>query len=915
MEARPDGRRRRSTQIIHRRLSGAADGRVFNKHGTFDNSYVKNLDNSYTKTVQGSYNNTHTSNIGSYNTTQWNYVENFTHIEGIYDKDKGNGLAVLLDKAAMSALHNSEARHPAPNILDGTRGEIVKTLSVWVQDCSARKKKICWINGTVGTGKSALAQALSEKYDNSSLAATFFFWRNDPTRDKLDSFVATIAHQLASRVGAFRDLIDQTIRLSPQIFHARLEDQFKALIQEPCTRIEPAEWARLPRLVIIDGLDECTDKESQRRLLKMIRATIDILPLEYLIFSRPEQHITHTFGGMSFIQDTKQLSLQEFEVHSDLVLYLNRQFDRLRDQYWDALPNPQDWPGHYSIMLLARKATEQFLYLVTVIHFIEIGVPRSPLTPWERLDIILHEAVVSTPSPSSPFPDLDHLYLHILGSCINQDRKLQRVLQLIASPVDGRHTLQSPFRLRDSPLIGLRSALAIERLLGLSVGEVASLLSGLPSILSVPKDRAQDIRILHASFTDFLFDQNRSTDAYYIGEKLSTTDWLQKLVAHRLRILSRYISQTESTLNERFSNGIHDFDIGALNVWKYIHDNREYITITDEVSAALNDFNPHLYLDALLHWNYEISSGKAPEGYSVSHFARSVGAGGGYRDWRKYTIAVNFQMTMLYSVFHMMRELDAESRQIQRFINRCTSLFDGFYVAFPRDQGHESIRYPFLASCLSIARLRSKFPDQRPLTFLPVWVNTCWVGASFRILPAHPGEYDAPPARPEVKWWVGASEGQLLLQLLETFIRDADPAMSDRAMEILSSGKIENWAYSLAKLDWDKTWKMYRFHRPLHLYNRAIQAIQGKKVEDPIEDSDFEEQSDSESEGDFFPFHSFDRGFSPLGDASGEQLLPHRFTVPSPALVEPLTRPHTPDPAVTMLEKYSIMRTAASSSS
>ncbi|KAF9261564.1 hypothetical protein L218DRAFT_869929, partial [Marasmius fiardii PR-910] len=93
---------------------------------------------------------------------------------------------------------NSEARYPQPNVLPGTRKEILQRLCSWCEQ-PFKENRVFWASGAAGVGKSAIAQALSEKYTQTGqLAAAFFFSRNDPTRDKFDPFVTTITYQLAT---------------------------------------------------------------------------------------------------------------------------------------------------------------------------------------------------------------------------------------------------------------------------------------------------------------------------------------------------------------------------------------------------------------------------------------------------------------------------------------------------------------------------------------------------------------------------------------------------------------------------------------------------------------------------------------------------------------------------------------------
>ncbi|KAF9264050.1 hypothetical protein L218DRAFT_818738, partial [Marasmius fiardii PR-910] len=328
-----------------------------------------------------------------------------------------SGLSALSSKVAFNALHDSEARYPQPNVLSGTREEIMRKLSQWIEDPD-KKSRVYWVNGAAGVGKSAIAQALSEKYiEAGKLAAAFFFSRNDSTRDKLEPFIPTIAHQLAAskplkpHIAAF---MDHTISSSPGTFHNQWEYQFQTLIEEPCTLVDKKLWSRLPRLVIIDGVDECIKVTSQKRLLQMIQNSAPTLPLDFLIFSRPEPHITHIFQHQSFIPNPIQLALGDFTqaVWNDIKRYLCHEFARIRTEHWHTLPTPQGfWPGADAIHQLLCKATGQFVYATTIIKFIDTG--KAPITPHQRLQVILQTIGVVNFS-SSPYPDLDQLYSQIL---------------------------------------------------------------------------------------------------------------------------------------------------------------------------------------------------------------------------------------------------------------------------------------------------------------------------------------------------------------------------------------------------------------------------------------------------------------------------------------------------------------------
>ncbi|KAL0573612.1 hypothetical protein V5O48_008342 [Marasmius crinis-equi] len=751
---------------------------------------------------------------------------NITNIRGNHNTvihiENGDGLSSLTSKVSFHALHDSEARYPQPNVLPGTRQEIIRKLSRWSEDRSLRKIRVYWVHGAAGVGKSAIAQALSEKYILSGeLAASFFFSRNDPTRDKLDTFIPTIAYQLATSRALkplLAPLIIHTLGSMPGILHKNFEQQFRALIQEPCDQVDPRRWANLPRLVIIDGLDECVEVKSQRRLLHMIKTATRTLPLDFLIFSRPEPAISHGIHHKSFIPPPLRLDLADFAVRDDIVLFLIREFARLREEHWALLPHPKDsWPGDHAITVLTTRSTGQFVYVVTVIKFIDSG--KHPATPAQRLDVVLHARRLT--NSSSPYPELDQLYTQILQSCIDADQKLLQALQLIVSPVDDHLIPKAPFRLRASPRVGLRSVFAIEQLLKLAPGEATALLSGLHSVLNIPENCTDDIFVIHNSFTEFLLDPNRSS-IFYVGRELSANSWTQKLIASQFRMLSQLIDPRH-TPHERPLNGIHDADIGSLNVWKYYHDNHKNVPVTDELVAALNEFDPHLYLTMLLHWEYEqLYPERDSWFFEVNRRTEQVRAGTNTRDWRyNHTIAIHYQVSMFYSVFHLLKRRSSRSL-LRVFIKRCTGFFRGFCLAFPRNQDHHCIQYSLLACQLSIAKLSWEFPSAKCLAYIahlkPLLGNS---DLTLEVVPLDGNGRVAFLAQPNWETrFISPIEGRLLRKLLKMLIDPQiwkEPPINAQVAEILASDKFENWTYNLARLSWAGTWRIY-------LFNRLIQA-------------------------------------------------------------------------------------------
>jgi type II secretory pathway pseudopilin PulG len=82
-----------------------------------------------------------------------------------------------------------------------------------------------------------------------------------------------------------------------------------------CRRaVDPSTF---PRLIVIDGLDECKDTDTQCDILAIIAQTILAglpYPFRFLVASRPEGHINRTFDTNKYI---KQIPVQKYDLSKD----------------------------------------------------------------------------------------------------------------------------------------------------------------------------------------------------------------------------------------------------------------------------------------------------------------------------------------------------------------------------------------------------------------------------------------------------------------------------------------------------------------------------------------------------------------------------------------------------------------------
>ncbi|ESK90274.1 NWD2 protein [Moniliophthora roreri MCA 2997] len=413
-------------------------------------------------------------------------------------------LQSLAEKAAAHASYDSAQRFPPPNCHPDTRTEMLGTLSEWI-DSHTPPIRVYWLYGFAGVGKSAIAQNLAEKYAGKRLAAAFFFSRNDLTRDSLVPFVASIAFQICKSNTSLKDVLGskiiEALRADPHIFHTPFENQFRKLISEPCLELDPEEWEKLPNLIVIDGLDECINAQSQERLLAIIREVVTAfrpIPLIFLVCSRPEPQIRGAFDHEDFVAILGYLVLESSDMgHRDIILkrYLLDHFRILQKKHRALRHEGALWPGGDAVNRLVKLADGQFTFVVTVIKYIDTGDDQ----PQDRLNTILR--IRGEGESDSPYSALDLLYHQILSTC-SEWEKVYSILRLLVTPHEtaGLHLER----------ISWRTPAMITLLLNFREGEVTTLLSRLHSVLQIPDDDDSTIRIAHASFTEFLRDPHRS---------------------------------------------------------------------------------------------------------------------------------------------------------------------------------------------------------------------------------------------------------------------------------------------------------------------------------------------------------------------------------------------------------------------
>jgi hypothetical protein len=446
-------------------------------------------------------------------------------------------LGELARHVSPGAFHDSSVRYPPPKCHAGTRKHILESITNWIET-NTSTSRILWLYGSAGVGKSAIAQTIAEHcLTNDRLGAAFFFSRGDSERNNVNRLFPTLAWQLLSSISNIEAHISTSMKKDPFLPTRSIETQFEQLIASPFRLTADNNPARTSRIVIIDGVDECTDEMIQHRFLSLIGTGVNGggLPLCFLICSRPEPHIREAFDQSISVSVTSRIVLDDaWDWYDDIKQYFVDEFSRISTENKIA---SDMWPPEGVVDRLVQNSSGQFIYAATVVKFVGDKYAR----PRKQLDIIL--GIRCRSGGSSPFADLDQLYLEILVRQPDQEF-LRDFLNLWWLELEGH------LRLPHSHFVRL-GAIFLD--LDLDAGELSAKLRGLHSLLDINMSDVQSIQPYHASFLDFLRDSTRS--GQYCPDIQSA---LRLFVILFSRAMAKYFSKNQQT---RCIFSIHEVQI------------------------------------------------------------------------------------------------------------------------------------------------------------------------------------------------------------------------------------------------------------------------------------------------------------------------------------------------------------------
>jgi hypothetical protein len=333
-----------------------------------------------------------------------------------------------------------------------------------------------------------VSHSIAELCDiHNRLAGSFFFFRGAGDRSRIARFIPTLAYQLSVFVPATKPFMQSVLQGDPLIIRQALSYQFMKLMVEPILSARNYNLAPAnPMVVVIDGLDECDDKELMAQFIEIITNACQVdhqFPFRIFFTSRVEEHLRKKLEATAARSSIYPLVMQHYDASDDIRKFFQSRFSTIYEENCRLMQNVSlPWPSDWDLQTLVQKASGSFIFASTLINFVDDG---SDL-PHRKLPMAL-----------TVHAGLDPLYIQVLSAAPHSPH-FERIIKTII-------LLKSP-----------QSITFLGHLLQLETADVLQALLGIQSILMIPADNDHPIELFHTSLREFLTTESRS-DAFFIG--------------------------------------------------------------------------------------------------------------------------------------------------------------------------------------------------------------------------------------------------------------------------------------------------------------------------------------------------------------------------------------------------------------
>ncbi|KAJ2929355.1 hypothetical protein H1R20_g7746, partial [Candolleomyces eurysporus] len=397
------------------------------------------------------------------------------------------------------ASHTRDRKRSPPDsaCFPGTRLQVVRNVINWAKSeiVTDAEPHIRWMHGYVGSGKSSISQEVcntSEREDRPIIS--FFFFRNAGNRSRIWRLATTLASQMASAIPQTEPFIREAVQANPALLvqgegGVSIQARMQCLVYAPFKAVVRREkrvrtLTQVPFLIVLDGLDECENKDEVQELIDGMLEFFNenpLIPLRVFITSRVEEHIQSRLN----IPAVKLDNLADHCSDDDIATFLDILFEDgcSRNPVVRAYVQQHgEWPAQSDRRKLVEHIGGSFIFASVVFKFIMATNTEvnDPPTPMDRLPLALKMN-----------PGLDGLYTQTLA----RSKHLPHFPDII-----------STIALLVAPL----PTSGIAELLGIHTYEVVNVLVNLQAIIQIPGTDSIPVTLCHTSLRDFLTTQSRS---------------------------------------------------------------------------------------------------------------------------------------------------------------------------------------------------------------------------------------------------------------------------------------------------------------------------------------------------------------------------------------------------------------------
>jgi len=410
---------------------------------------------------------------------------------------------------------------------EGTRQDVLHKIHHWIDQTDdlvgMQATRVFWVNGpgSAGTGKTTIAFTVARKlYLQKKLGASFFCSRDNAECSNPRLIFPTIAYQLGQFHAPFLQEVSAAFKADPEVAYSVVPMQLERLIVGP---LHALQGTMPPCVIVIDALDECQDGGATSIILESLAQYItQLMPLKFLITSRPEHHIHSGFKLEQLHKITCRFVLHEVEqrvVETDIYKFVNSSLMITKQMY----QLDDGWPAVQDVNALVQLSSGLFIFAATAVKFIQ---DKNYNDPQGQLACLLN-AIMTTESSSHKL--LDQLYLQVLqNACPDISPSFASRLKVALGSIV---LLQSPL-----------SPVDLEQLLKPDTS-LYNTLQHLHSVVIYPTMQRKVIRLIHPSFHDFLIDPSRCSNSKFLVNPEMQHSLLAQKCLDVLKMLKRDILQ------------------------------------------------------------------------------------------------------------------------------------------------------------------------------------------------------------------------------------------------------------------------------------------------------------------------------------------------------------------------------------